>query len=131
VGPVAEKIDAVLFDLKHVDLERTGRVLAQDYAGALDNLIALSRRAHDLSVRVTLVPGFNDGEADLRAIAHWLRTVVQAPRVRLQAFHRMAAAKAEQTGRPYLFAEVRSLPADRLAEKLRPFQQEGIEVELV
>jgi pyruvate-formate lyase-activating enzyme len=72
-----------------------------------------------VQVRLTLVPGFNDDDDDLAAIADWLAQVPGAPAVVVQPFHRMAAAKETLYGRRYAWAEAAPSRPGRLVEARR------------
>jgi pyruvate formate lyase activating enzyme len=103
--PEVASFDLVLFDLKHVDRRKFRQVIGKGPGPILDNLAALLAAGRPLELRLTLVPGFNDDAADLRAIARWLRRHEPgAAPVLLQPFHRLAVAKAGLLGRPYPFA---------------------------
>ncbi|MBI5481827.1 MAG: hypothetical protein HY906_23425, partial [Deltaproteobacteria bacterium] len=75
--------------------------------------------------------GFNDGEADLRAIARWLRQRAPAPggaAVLLQPFHRLAVAKTGRLGRPYPFASRQPTSPAHFAAAAATLRREGVAV---
>jgi len=111
VAPVAAAADLVLFDLKHCDPDALVKVMSKDCHPLLDNLDALLAHTDlEIEIRVTLVPGFNASEADLGCIADWLGARPRMAPVRVQPFHRMAAAKASLYAVEYPFAAVPPLP---------------------
>jgi pyruvate formate lyase activating enzyme len=93
--------DLVLFDLKHVDLEKCRSQLGTGSRNALINLESILRSELAVEVRITLVPGFNDSDDDLRQLADFLRAAPRQPPVRLQPFHRLAASKQDLFDRVY------------------------------
>jgi len=100
---VADEFDLVLLDLKHVDRARCRRILGKDYVPrALGNLERLLDLGTEVRIRLTLVPGFNDSDADLTAIAKRLAPL--AASVQVQPFHRLATAKAPLYGTRYAYA---------------------------
>ena len=146
---LSREVDFVLWDVKHVRPTKLRSTIGSDMAVALRNLRRLlgerppppPRPAKDLStvdcrlstalpleVRITLVPGFNDSAADLRAIARWLVECVTIPPVRLLGFHRMAASKQASFARPYGYRDISAMDAARLAEARRILEGEGIPV---
>jgi pyruvate formate lyase activating enzyme len=114
-------VDLVLFDLKHVDPVRLRAEVGPGGPRALSNLRALLEANVAVQVRLTLVPGFNDGDEDLAAIARWIAECPGARPVHLQPFHRMATAKQTLYDRPYAWADAEPPPASRLAEARRWF----------
>jgi glycyl-radical enzyme activating protein len=91
--------DLFLYDLKHVD-DRIHR----EWTGAsnrliLDNLRRLSSRGAPIEIRMPLVPGANDSDADLRAAAEFLHRLDTVPQLRLLPHHALARSKYEALGR--------------------------------
>jgi pyruvate formate lyase activating enzyme len=136
LGRLAREADFLLWDVKHVDARKLRSTIGNDMAVALRNLRGLLSgplppAAHcpppaPVEVRITLVPGFNDSAADLRAIARWLAGCERIPPVRLLGFHRMAASKQASFARPYAFRDVPAEPASHLDEARRLLEDEGI-----
>ena len=126
-GDVAAGFDLVLFDIKHPDAMRFRDATGGDAALVAANLDGLLAAGVPLEVRVTIVPGFNDGPADLDAIAAFLRDRPRVP-VRFQAFHRMARAKEALYGRPYQAASIVPAGASTLAAAAQRLAAGGVEV---
>lgn len=108
VAPLARAADLILYDLKHTDAGKLSRVLAKGAPLVCRNLAALLEHDVELEVHVTLVPGFNETEADLAQIGAWLNQLPRTPPVRLKPFHRMAAGKPQglARGATYAYAAV-------------------------
>ena len=116
VRDVTGRLDMVLFDLKHVDGAKHKRFTGADNGPILNNLRALSDAGIPMELRVTLIPGFNDTDDEVRDIARLLNTLGRTPPVRLLAFHRLATAKQALFGYAYPYADHPLLPANRLTE---------------
>lgn len=121
VAEVVKHFDLVLFDLKHVDSVKGKEALGRECRAALANLERILGTSVPVEVRLTLVPGFNDTESELAAIARWLSERDRLPPVRLQPFHRLAVAKQELFGRAYLYAGYPSLSGERLKHATEVF----------
>jgi len=96
-----------LADLKHVDPAAYRRGTGGDVAQSLANLSRLARGGGDLTLRVPLVPGFNDDAESARAILEFAAGL-DAPagsaagrRVDLLPYHDLAAGKYAALGRAY------------------------------
>lgn len=122
--------DGLLFDLKHVDEGRVRETIGGDARRALGNLETLLRGGAAVELRMTVIPGFNDGAEDRSAIATWLRGLMPVPSLRLYPFHRMATAKASLFAEPYPFAGVKPASPSELVEIARAFAREGIDAEV-
>lgn len=128
VATLAERVDLVLFDLKHADLGAIRRATGVDARAVHENLAALLASDVELELRVTLVPGFNDSPADLASIARFLLEQARVLSVRLQPFHRLAVGKAELYGEAYAFADAAPTSDAELAAAAAVLREHGLSV---
>ncbi len=99
--------DLVLFDLKHPDDERHREGTGVGNALILHNLRRLLAAGVDVLVRIPLVPGYNDGAAELQRAAALIGALEPVPRVELLPFHAAAEEKHRRFGLPYRHAGAR------------------------
>jgi pyruvate formate lyase activating enzyme len=122
-------VDLFLFDLKLAEGARHRLLTGVDNRLILDNLAALARRsAARISLRVPLIPGLTDDEANLSAIAviaakHGLDVVY------LQPYHPLGRDKYEQFGRP-VPPEVLPLLPGAVDRAIALFADHGLHAEL-
>jgi len=114
VAELCRTFDLVLFDLKHVEHAECEHWLGRSCARALGNLTALLAGGVDVEVRITLVPGFNDSDADIEKMAVFLNGLEPRPAVSLLPFHRLAVSKQDLFDRKYPFADQSPTPAGQL-----------------
>ena len=93
--------DLVLLDIKAFDPDRHRRLTGVSNEIILANAVALAESNVDLVVRVPIIPGQNDDEEDLRAVAHFLSGLPGLKRVELLPYNRMAQAKYSRLGLDY------------------------------
>jgi pyruvate formate lyase activating enzyme len=98
---VADAVDLVMLDVKHVD-----PVLHRQYTGVgnrriLANLAHLCQGDTDFIVRVPLIPGVNDTTENLGALADLLVGAPNLRRVELLPYNPMAGAKYAKVGRRF------------------------------
>ena len=98
-APHLGAFDFVHFDLKLVDGARHRTHTGADPRVVLDNARALVAAGACVTFRTPVVPGLNDGEDDLRALAEALRAL-GTPRLTLLAYHAMGEAKLPRIGMP-------------------------------
>jgi pyruvate formate lyase activating enzyme len=95
---VAKKSDLVLFDLKLIDPDEHRKWTGQDNAPILRHLQMLGEMQTPCIVRVPLIPGVTDTEANLRAIAATARGLPGLQQVELLPYHQTAGAKYTASG---------------------------------
>ncbi len=98
---VAAHVDHVFFDIKHIDSSRHRQLTGVANELILDNLRALLHVHDDVTVRYPLVPGWNDGGDELRALARCLLGMPRIPRVEVVPYHRFGEHKYRLLGRLY------------------------------
>lgn len=123
---LAAETDLVLFDLKHVDPEKLRKATGKDAETILGNFQGLLDAGAPVELRLTIVPGFNDSDSDLEAIASRLNACSRVPRVTLVAFHRLAVSKQTLFGRRYPYAAFPPISAERLAWAASRLRELGV-----
>jgi pyruvate formate lyase activating enzyme len=122
--------DLVLFDVKHADSARHREGTGVGNERILANLRHLAATGVDSIVRVPLVPGFNDAEDDLRAIAALVAALPRVPPVQLLPFHPAAEDKHRRFGMPYRRFGDRPLEGAALAACRTPFDRIGVAAQI-
>ncbi len=92
------RVDLFLFDYKATDPDTHKRLCGVDNRRILDNLSFLCENKADMILRLPLVPGINDDEGHLKAIAELIRKHPNIRRGEVMAYHNMGVAKAEHVG---------------------------------
>ena len=106
-----------LYDVKHLDSARHRAGTGVGSELILDNLKCLSAEFPQvpITVRTPVIPGFNDSEADIGAIAEFLAPLQSVKDYALLAYHSFGAAKYRALGRDYGMDEAVRIPAERMA----------------
>lgn len=122
LSAVAEACDLLLYDLKLHDAERHERFTGQDNALILSNLELLARLKRPVEIRLPLVPGINDDDANLDATGALVARLANVTGLTLLAYHGAAAGKYRRFGLEERLADLAPpAPADleRAADRLR------------
>jgi len=125
---VVASADLVLFDIKHMDARAHKRLTGVDNGVILRNLEWLAGEGKPLTVRYPLIPGLNDREEDIAALACYL-SGLGIGEIEVSVFHNWGENKYTQ-----LCAE----PAENIrpysdwerAEKLKLFEKNKIKYKL-
>lgn len=96
-------VDEWIMDVKHWDDETHRRWVGAGNAQVLKTLARATAEHPDVLVRIPMIPGFNDGEADAPAFARILAPHAARPNVRVEvlAYHEFGKAKWASCGLEY------------------------------
>lgn len=108
--------DLFLYDLKIIDDKRHRRFTGVSNRLILENLEKLSRAGAPLALRVPLLPGVNDAEGDLRALAGFCAALPNRHPLHILPYHRSYAAKRRRLGLDDVFPGMVS-PSRELQER--------------
>lgn len=123
------RLDLLLFDLKIMDSARHREHCGADNARILDNFallagLAAAGRGPAVWPRLPLVPGITDDEANVRAIARFVRDCGLGV-ITLLPYHNLGVEKFDWLRQPTPFRD-QLLPEERLARARRIVEEEGL-----
>jgi len=124
---VAERTELFLYDLKHMDSAKHKFYCGVGNERILGNLTALADSGADIRIRMPLVGGVNDDDANLAATAAFVAGLSgQKKEVNLLPYHSIAVKKYEKLGRDYDKGEMHE-PSKQLQQRaIRIFDQHGL-----
>ncbi len=96
-----ELTDLVLYDLKQRDSEVHRALTGVPNELIIDNLRRLDRLGLPIWIRIPLIPGRNDGDANFHTIGELLSGLANIERVEILGYHRLAESKYEMAGMEY------------------------------
>ena len=129
-GRIAPKIDLFLYDYKV-----TGEALHTELCGVgseriLTNLDMLYRMGADIILRLPFIPGVNDSDAHIAAIAGLMKKYPGIRRAEIMAYNNFGFSKAETVG---LTDKIMNQPSAGAAEKekwLAAFEKYGTNIRI-
>jgi pyruvate formate lyase activating enzyme len=124
---IAALADLVLYDLKLIDDARHRQYTGAGNRNILENLRALAAVHPAVFVRVPVVPGVNDTDADRRRLSEFLAGLAPAS-VQLLPYHSTGEAKYLRLGREYRLHHVVPPSEAAIAEYIRELKDSGIPV---
>jgi pyruvate formate lyase activating enzyme len=125
---LAAYTDLFLYDLKVMDGARHEKSLGVSNTLILDNLRQLDARGCRVWIRVPLIPGLNDDDENLTAMADLVRTLNGPPPVHLLPYHRIGSDKYDRLGIPYPMKATGPLTDERVAQIAALLAARGLEV---
>ena len=121
-------VDLFLYDVKLLDDARHRRFTGVSNAPILANLRPLSARGHAIVLRVPVIPGVNDDDANLEALADLAGTLPHLAGVDLLPYHHIGADKYARLDRAYPLPDAAPPPAERMAAIARLLAERGLPV---
>ena len=125
---VRRDVDLFLYDVKLMDDERHRRFTGVSNGPILRNLRALAERGHRVRLRLPVIPGVNDDDANLRAVAAFAAALPQVDGADLLPYHPIGVDKYRRLDRPYRLPDTPAPSAERLAEVTRLLESCGLPV---
>lgn len=110
--------DTVLLDIKHIDAARHRELTGGDNSRTLACARFLARRGIPVWIRHVLVPGWTDGETELRGLAEFIATLPNVRRVDVLPYHTFGVEKYRALGLEYPLAGVPE-PAEETVARAR------------
>ncbi len=120
--------DLVMLDLKLMDSERHREATGVPNGRILANARRLGQQPQPLIVRTPLVPGVNDADSDVAAIAAFAATLPNLLYYELLPYHGMAAGKYDSLGLVYRARTVHAPAAERIEALCAVAREYGITV---
>lgn len=100
----AEFVDLFLFDLKHIDPDRHFELTGVRNEMILENLQELLNRRHNVKIRMPMLKGINDSEAEIRGVIEFLmpyKDYKNFKGIDLLPYHKLGVNKYNQLGMDY------------------------------
>ncbi len=119
IESVLPYLDQYLMDIKHMDPQKHKAFTGRSNELMLENArrVAASGMT-ELSIRVPVIPTFNDTPEEIRDIARFADRLPGVKRIHLLPYHRLGQDKYEGLGREYLMKDILP-PANEHMEMLK------------
>lgn len=123
-------VDLFLFDVKLLDDARHRELTGLPTGPIVDNLRALAEAHPAVWIRVPIIPGHTDDEADVAAIAALVDELAGVRQVSLLPYHASGSAKARRLGRPAPLKLLAPPPPERMEALAGLFRERGLPVSI-
>ena len=110
-------LDYILMDIKHIDSAKHKAFTGQPNEMILENAKKIAESGANLTIRVPVIPGFNNTKEEISAIANFAKGLKGVKKLHLLPYHRLGEDKYKGLGREYLLAGI-SPNSDELMDEL-------------
>ena len=127
---ILEYSDLVFFDLKHLDPAKHKEYCGQSNELILSNLRRVAEKGVPTVIRVPLIPGYNNSEENLRALAQTVKDIAPGAPVNILPYHRYGANKYRMVDMSYQLENVPQLTQDELDKAKEIIESYGLTCEI-
>ncbi len=127
---ILKHVDLVLYDIKQID-----PVKHENYGGVSNELILENARricgqGTPMIIRVPVIPGYTDGEDNIRGIMEFVCRLENVARVDLLPFHALGEPKYRQLDRNYEFNDTKPPTDEHMQELKRIVESFGLKAKV-
>ncbi len=122
--------DHVLMDIKNIDNEKHQKFCGQSNELILENARKIAENHKDLTIRVPVIPTFNDTEKEISAIAQFAKTLPGVTKLHLLPYHRLGKDKYEGLGRKYELDDLELIPQEKMEKLLEAAKKSGLNCQI-
>lgn len=119
IEKILPEVDYVLMDIKHINPIKHKEYIGSDNSLVLENAKKISNFGSNLTIRVPVIPGFNDTEKEILDIAKFTKNLKDVKEIHLLPYHRLGRDKYTGLNRDYLLDSIEP-PSE---EKMKKLQQ--------
>ncbi len=123
---IAPLTDLFLFDLKFIDDAKHRHYCGVSNVSILENLRQLSHVHENLWLRVPVIPGVNDSDADLDAVAHFAQSIPKVRQINLLPYHKTGLQKFRRLGKTYELEDAQPPSAESMHRAINKFRAMGL-----
>lgn len=125
-------LDQYLLDIKHMNPRKHKEFTGRSNELMIENAMKIAKSGMtELSIRVPVIPGFNDTEEEIRQIAAYTATLPNVKRMHLLPYHRLGQDKYTGLNREYLMGDVKPPTNEHMKKLLKIAEMtSGIECQI-
>ena len=123
-------VDHVLMDIKHINSDKHKEFTGVNNEIILENARKIAESGADLTIRVPVIPGFNNTPEEIRAISEFAASLPNVTHLHLLPYHRLGEVKYEGLNREYLLHGIEPMTNDYMKSLLKVAQESGLECQI-
>lgn len=123
-------LDYVLMDIKHINDMKHKAFTSQSNRLILENARKIAEWGANLTIRIPVIPTFNDTEEEIYAIASFAASLPHMEHLHLLPYHRLGEGKYEKLGRNYTMAHIQPMSKEKEQRLLHAAQRSGLQCQI-
>lgn len=123
-------VDYVLQDIKHINPEKHKAYTGVDNKIILENAVKFANSGVNLTIRVPVIPGFNDTPEEINDIAQFAKSLPDVKKLHLLPYHRLGEIKYAGLGREYKMQGVEPIDNEYMNMLLNVVKKTGLDAQI-
>lgn len=113
-------LDLLIVDIKHMDGQKHYALTGVDNKIILENILLADDSPHkfEILVRIPLIPGINDDDQNLRALAKYCEKLRKIMAIEILPYHRLGVETYEQLGKSYELNHCLPMSTSQIKERI-------------
>lgn len=128
VDEYVKNLDYVLMDIKHMNSAKHKEFTTQPNELILENAVRIAHSAKSLTIRVPVIPGFNDTTSEILDIARFAKSLGSVSQIHLLPYHKLGYDKYVGLGRNYGMGDAKTPDKEYMKELAFAAQSTGLRV---
>ena len=112
-------LDYYLMDIKHTNSEKHEKFTGRPNELILENAKKIAEKANSLTIRVPVIPTFNDTEDEILSIAKFAESLPNVKELHLLPYHKFGMDKYKGLGRDYELKDLVPPTAEKMQSLLK------------
>lgn len=123
-------VDYVLMDIKHINAVKHKEFTGADNKIILENAFNIAKSGVDFTIRVPVIPGFNNTPEEINDIATFAASLPNVKKLHLLPYHRLGEGKYEGLGREYLLHGIEPINKEYMNMLLDVAKKSGLKCQI-
>lgn len=128
INEVSKSVDLFLYDLKIIDDHKHKSFTGVSNKIILENLKKLLSLGCKVSIRIPIIPAFNDDEKSIKEISDYVTSLPNVNGVSILPYHHMAMEKYKRLNKNYDLNDKKEFSKEELNRIENVFQKHGLNV---
>ncbi|WP_255374288.1 glycyl-radical enzyme activating protein [Tissierella sp. P1] len=128
---IAEYLDLIYFDIKHMDSEKHKMYTGVPNERILENLKTFNSMRKDIIVRVPIIPTYNDSVDNIKSVAKSCLSLKSVKKIELLPYHNLGEYKYKSIGKDYKLSSLKEPSVESMNRLCNIIKDVGIDCEVV
>lgn len=127
---IAEYLDVIYFDIKHMDSEKHKMYTGVSNEKILENLKTLADMRKEIIIRVPVIPTYNDSDDNIKNVAAYALSLKSVKKIELLPYHGLGEYKYKSIGKDYKLSDLKEPDIESMNRLCEIIKDAGMDCEV-